>query len=156
MRTWILALLLAGCAAPDRTTSTMSNLPQPSALHPAELVGFLATSDSARSRAFYVDKLGFRVRSEDGIALVLDADGRMIRVQKAREHVPRPYTVLGWNVADIEAAVARLAKAGVRCELFGFPGQDARGIMTFEDGTRVAWFKDPDGNILSVAQIAGL
>ena len=87
------------------------------------------------------------------MALVLDADGRMIRVQKAREHTPRPYTVLGWNVPDIEAAVTRLAAAGVGCERFGFPGQDERGIMTFTDGTRVAWFKDPDANVLSVAQM---
>jgi predicted enzyme related to lactoylglutathione lyase len=62
--------------------------------------------------------------------------------------------VLGWNVDDIEAAVARLAAAGVTCERYGFPGQDERGIMRFPDGTRVAWFKDPDGNVLSVAQMS--
>jgi catechol 2,3-dioxygenase-like lactoylglutathione lyase family enzyme len=131
----------------------MTEHSQASVLHPAELVGFLATADSVRCREFYTGKLGFRVESEDSMALVLNADGRMIRIQKAREHTPRPYTVLGWNVADIEAAVARLAAAGVSCERFGFPGQDERGIMTFSDGTRVAWFKDPDANILSVAQM---
>ncbi|MSR60874.1 MAG: hypothetical protein EXS08_00310 [Planctomycetes bacterium] len=61
--------------------------------------------------------------------------------------------MLGWNVADIEAALTRLATAGVRCERFGFPGQDERGIMTCADGARVAWFKDPDGNVLSLAQL---
>lgn len=128
---------------------------QDTLLHPARLVGFVVTNDAARARTFYVDKLGFRVRGEDRIALVLEAEGHMIRVQKSRDHAPRPYTVLGWNVADIEATVARMLAAGIACEHLGFPGQDARGIMTFEDGARVAWFKDPDGNLLSVAQIPG-
>jgi len=127
--------------------------PRSSTLFPAEMVGFVVTADAARSREFYEGKLGFRVLGEDRLALVLDADGRMLRVQKMREHTPKQYTILGWNVTDIEAAVARLGDAGVRCEFFGFPGQDERGIMTFEDTTRVAWFKDPDGNILSVAQM---
>ena len=122
-------------------------------LHPAEMVGFLVTSDAARCRAFFVDRLGFRFVGEDPYALVLAADGRMIRIQKAKSHEPRQGTVLGWNVRDIEAAVSRLAGAGVRCESYGFPGQDARGIMTFPDGARVAWFKDPDGNVLSLAQL---
>jgi predicted enzyme related to lactoylglutathione lyase len=124
-----------------------------SALHPAEMVGFLVTTDTARCRAFFVDKLGFRDVGEDESALVLEVDGRMLRVQKAKSHEPRPYTVLGWNVDDIEAALGRLVDAGVHFEQFGIPGQDTRGIMTFPDGARVAWFKDPDGNILSLAQL---
>lgn len=124
-----------------------------SALYPAEMVGFLVTSDVARCRSFFVDRLAFREVGEDPFALVLEADGRMIRVQKAKTHEPRPYTVLGWNVTDIEASRDRLAAAGVSFEQFGLPGQDARGIMTFSDGARVAWFKDPDGNILSIAQM---
>lgn len=122
-------------------------------LYPAEMCGFLVTRDAARCRAFYTERLGFRVRGEDPQALVLEADGRMLRVQKMPNHEPRPYTVLGWNVSDLDAAVARLAAAGVRCESFGFPGQDERGVMTFPDGSRVAWFKDPDGNVLSLAQL---
>ena len=110
----------------------------------------MVTNDSARCRAFFVDKLGFRAVGEDQWALVLEADGRMIRVQKGTTHEPRRTTVLGWNVSDIEAAVTRLGVAGVSCELYGFPGQDPRGIMTFPDGARVAWFKDPDGNVLSL------
>ena len=124
-----------------------------SLLSPAEMCGFLVTRDAARCRAFFEQKLGFRVVSEDALALVLDADGRMLRVQKGSTHEPRPYTVLGWNVRDIGATVARLAAAGVACERFGFPGQDERGIMRFADDTLVAWFKDPDGNVLSLAQM---
>jgi catechol 2,3-dioxygenase-like lactoylglutathione lyase family enzyme len=116
-------------------------------------VGFLVTTDVARCRAFFVDRLGFVEVGEDPYALVLDADGQRIRVQKAKQHEPRPYTVLGWRVDDVEATLTRLAAVDVACEQFGFPGQDARGIMSFPDGARVAWFKDPDGNTLSVAQM---
>jgi catechol 2,3-dioxygenase-like lactoylglutathione lyase family enzyme len=146
----ITLFLLAGCSTQE---TNMKSESRPSALHPAEMVGFLVTCDAARCRSFFVDQLGFREVSEDPFALVLEADGRMIRVQKAKTHEPRPYTVLGWNVKDIEAARNRLDAVGVRFEEFGFPGQDAHGIMTFPDGARVAWFKDPDGNTLSVAQL---
>ena len=88
------------------------------------------------------------------MAIILDAYGVPIRVQKMKQHKPQVFTILGWNVGDIEAAVTRLANAGVLCEKYGFPQQDERGTMTFPGGTRVAWFKDPDGNVLSVAQIA--
>jgi len=124
-----------------------------SVLHPAQLVGFAVTTDAARARAFYADKLGFRVAGEDAQALVLDADGSMLRLQKAREHTPRPYTVLGWNVRDLAATLARMAAAGVACERFPGLPLDEHGIMDFPDGTRLAWFKDPDGNVLSVAQM---
>jgi catechol 2,3-dioxygenase-like lactoylglutathione lyase family enzyme len=122
-------------------------------LQGARLVGFAVTTDAARCRAFYEGKLGLRVQSDDALALVFDAHGSMVRIQKARGHEPRPYTVLGWNVGDIEATVAALVAAGVVCEQYGFPGQDARGIASFPGGDRVAWFKDPDGNVLSVAQL---
>jgi catechol 2,3-dioxygenase-like lactoylglutathione lyase family enzyme len=143
-------VLLAGCATPK---GTMQKETRRSVLYPAEMVGFLITNDAARCREFFVDTLGFREVGEDPWALVLEADGRMIRVQKGTTHQALRSTVLGWNVADIEAAVTRLETAGVSCERYGFPGQDARGIMTFPDGARVAWFKDPDGNVLSVAQL---
>lgn len=124
-------------------------------LRGAEMVGFIVTNDAAKCRAFYEGRLGFRFASEDPFAIVFDAHGRMIRAQKASPQgfVARQGTVLGWNVADIEATATDLAAAGVALERFGFPGQDERGIMTFPDGARVAWFKDPDGNVLSVAQM---
>lgn len=152
-RTTILSIALALLASCSSLEHEMKKDTRATALHPAEMVGFLVTRDAARCRAFFADQLGFRVLGEDSMALVLEADGRMIRVQKMPNHEPRPYTVLGWNVSDIDAAVERLAAAGVLCERFGFTGQDERGIMGFSDGTRVAWFKDPDGNVLSVAQM---
>jgi catechol 2,3-dioxygenase-like lactoylglutathione lyase family enzyme len=125
---------------------------QDSPLGAARLCGFAATSDGEKSRHFYEGALGLRVVSDDAMALVLDANGQMVRVQKLKKHSPQPFTVLGWNVADIATTVRMLASRGVPCEHFGFPFQDAEGIAAFPDGTRVAWFKDPDGNVLSIAQ----
>jgi catechol 2,3-dioxygenase-like lactoylglutathione lyase family enzyme len=122
-------------------------------LEGGRLVGFAATTDAGRSRAFYEGKLGLRVTEDGPLAMVLDAGGSMIRVQKLKAHQPQPFTVLGWNVNDLSATVAALARAGVSCEHYAFPFQDALGIATFPDGAKVAWLKDPDGNILSVAQL---
>jgi len=120
---------------------------------PGKLMGFVTTSNASSSRGFYEGKLGCRFVSEDPQALMFDADGHVIRLQKAAQHTPARGTVLGWTVPDIGAAVAGLAAKGVPCERFGFPGQDERGVMRFPDGAQVAWFKDPDGNVLSVSQL---
>ena len=122
-------------------------------LQGAKLVGFAATTDAARCRAFYEGKLGLRVVEDDALALVLDASGSMIRIQKLKEHRPQPFTVLGWNVEDMEATIAALGAAGVAPEHYGFPFQDARGVASFPNGAQVAWIKDPDGNVLSVAKL---
>jgi catechol 2,3-dioxygenase-like lactoylglutathione lyase family enzyme len=98
--------------------------------------------------------LGLSVRYEDGFALVLDAKGTMLRVQKVQQVEPRPYTVLGWEVADGASVARRLAEAGVKCERFEGLPQDELGIWTTPDGSRVAWFRDPDGNLLSLTQFA--
>jgi catechol 2,3-dioxygenase-like lactoylglutathione lyase family enzyme len=127
-------------------------IPSLPAVESGKLCGFAATVDATSSRQFYEGKLGFRVVSDDGMALVLEANGQMIRIQKMKKHTPQPFTVLGWNVPDIEATVRALGSRGVPCEHYGFPLQDAQGIAAFPDGTRVAWFNDPDGNILSIAQ----
>jgi len=131
----------------------MPNDESNSPLQGARLVGFAATTDSAKARAFYEGKLGLRVAEDDAMALVLDSNGSMIRIQKLKEHRPQQFTVLGWNVADMDATVTALAKAGVAPEQYGFPFQDARGVATFPNGAKVAWLKDPDGNIVSVAQL---
>jgi catechol 2,3-dioxygenase-like lactoylglutathione lyase family enzyme len=124
----------------------------PFALADAELVSFLATTAVARCRQFYEQKLGLQVVHEEIRSLTLLANGRPVRVQLVARHTPQQFTVLGWNVKDIDATVAALAAAGVRCEMFGSFPQSPEGIATFPDGARVAWFKDPDGNVLSVSQ----
>ncbi len=118
----------------------------------AKLVAFVATRDAARARRFYGETLGLRVVSEDDFALVLDANGTTVRVAKVEAVALAPYTVLGWEVCDITATVAALGKQGVVFERYAFLEQDARGIWTAPGGARVAWFKDPDGNVLSVSQ----
>jgi len=110
-------------------------------------------TDGERAQAFYVDKLGLTFVQDDGFAIVLDANGNMLRLTKMKEVKPQPFTVLGWEVPNIGDAVRDLQARGVAFERFhDFMKQDDLGIWTAPDGTRVAWFKDPDGNILSVSQ----
>jgi catechol 2,3-dioxygenase-like lactoylglutathione lyase family enzyme len=117
-----------------------------------KLVTFVPTRDSAKARTFYEGTLGLRFIFEDAFALVLDANGIRVRVAKTPEFKPAPFTILGWEVQGIESVVADLMKKGVRFEKFGFPDQDDQGIWSAPGGARVAWFKDPDGNILSLSQ----
>ena len=114
------------------------------------LVAFTATTDGARSQGFYEGVLGLKVVSDDPFALVLDANGTELRVTKMREFRPQSHTVLGWSVDDIEAEVDTLASAGVAFQRYAGMEQDARGIWTSPAGARIAWFLDPDGNVLSL------
>jgi catechol 2,3-dioxygenase-like lactoylglutathione lyase family enzyme len=118
----------------------------------ANIVAFVPTRDAEKARAFYEDVLGIRFIKDDGFALVFDANGTMIRVAKAPEFKPFPFTLLGWQVSGIENVVRALKKKGVHFEIFGFFKQDELGIWTAPTGDKVAWFKDPDGNLLSVSQ----
>lgn len=146
-------LAIAACATTSTEKSNMPSNTQASPLSTAEMISFVATTDGESCRQFYEKKLGFKVLLDDARFLIFEIDGRRIRVQKLPEFTPQKFTILGWDVRDIDATVAKLASAGVKCELFPGAKQNERGIMDFPDGTRVAWFKDPDGNILSVAQM---
>ena len=109
--------------------------------------------DPERARAFYRDRLGLDLVSDElAFALVFDANGTMLRVTVVKELAPAGYTILGWRVQDIAAAATALANAGVEFQRYGGMEQDALGIWTAPGGTRVAWFKDPDGNVLSLSQ----
>lgn len=88
----------------------------------------------------------------NGFAMVPDANRIRVRFSKVPNFTPAPFTILGWKVSDIEAAVSELQGRGVQFERFGFFEQDALGIWTAPSGDKVAWFKDPDGNVLSVSQ----
>jgi catechol 2,3-dioxygenase-like lactoylglutathione lyase family enzyme len=118
------------------------------------IIAFVPTRDADKARAFYEGVLGLRFIKDDGFALVFDANGIMVRVAKGQQFTPAPYTILGWEVSDIENEVRSLQKKGVHFEIFGFFKQDDLGIWTAPTGDKVAWFKDPDGNILSVSQHA--
>ena len=121
-------------------------------LSDAKLVAFVPTTDFARARAFYAGVLALPVVSEDDFALVLDARGTTVRVTKVEALRAAPYTILGWEVADIRELAAALAARGVVFERYPWFEQDPLGIWTAPSGHRVAWFKDPDGNVLSVSQ----
>jgi catechol 2,3-dioxygenase-like lactoylglutathione lyase family enzyme len=116
------------------------------------IVAFLPIRDSEKARAFYEGLLGLRFVKDDGFALVFDANGIMVRATKMKDVTPAQFTVLGWQVNNIEDIVGALEKKGVHFEIFGFFKQDELGIWTAPTGDKVAWFKDPDGNILSVSQ----
>lgn len=120
------------------------------------IVAFVATTDPARAKAFYRDVLGLLLISEDEYAVVFDAHGIMLRVAIAGEVVLAPYTVLGWQVSDIDATVRGLAAKGVKFERYAWreqaKEQDDLGIWSAPSGAKVAWFKDPDGNLLSVSR----
>ena len=118
----------------------------------SKVIGFVPTKDSTTARAFYEGKLGFRFVSDDPFALVLRAGETMIRIAKAQSFTPAPYTVLGWEVRDIEAVVRWLQGRGVVFEKYPFVQDQELGIWTAPGGNKVAWFKDPDGNVLSVSQ----
>ena len=117
-----------------------------------DVVTFLPTTDYARARAFFVDLLGLRFVSQDDFALVLDANGIMLRVTKVRDHHPWHQTILGWKVTDIGNVASALAAKGVTFERFSFLEQDEHGVWTAPGGDKVAWFKDPDGNVLSLSE----
>ena len=118
----------------------------------SKIIAFVPTTDPLRSRAFYEGILGLHFVKDDGFALVFDANGIMVRVAKGRDFKPAQYTILGWQVTDIENALPEIAMKGVRFEQFGLPGQDKMGIWTAPNGDKVAWFKDPDGNTLGISQ----
>ncbi len=117
------------------------------------IVAFVPTKDSEKAKAFYEGVLGLRFVSDDGFALVFDANGIMVRVAKVPpQFTPAQFTILGWQVTGIEKVVAGLQAKGVQFERYGFLKQDKLGIWTAPSGDKVAWFKDPDGNVLSVSQ----
>jgi catechol 2,3-dioxygenase-like lactoylglutathione lyase family enzyme len=121
-------------------------------LSASKLIGFVPTRDSKRSREFYEGKLGFQSVSDDQFALVMQAGESMIRIAKAADFTPAQYTVMGWEVADIEAMVKWLGGRGVAFEKYPFVQDQESGIWTTPNGDKVAWFKDPDGNVLSLSQ----
>lgn len=121
-------------------------------LQEQELIAFVATRNAARAKAFYADALGLRFVADEPVALVFDAHGTMLRIQKVDSHAALPYTALGWRVADIAAEVDALTARGVHFERYEGFEQDARGVWSAPSGAKVAWFKDPDDNVLSLTQ----
>ena len=123
-----------------------------SALKSAKVMGFVPTKDPKKARVFFEDVLGLKFVVDDKFALVFDANGTTIRVVTVKDFTPFQFTILGWEVSEIEKVVAGLQEKGVKFERFSFMEQDKLGIWAAPGGAKVAWFKDPDGNVLSVSQ----
>jgi catechol 2,3-dioxygenase-like lactoylglutathione lyase family enzyme len=126
---------------------------QLSGLGKYNIIGFVSIVDVPRAKAFYRDTLGLRlIMEEPPFALVFDANGIMLRLGMAKEIAPAHGTVLGWQVPEITATVKNLAIAGVSFERYEGMDQDELSIWTSPTGAKVAWFKDPDGNTLSISE----
>lgn len=123
-------------------------------LRSSRVVGFVATTRPAEARQFYQLSLGLKLLEESPFALVFACGDTTVRVQKVEELVAPPYTSLGWEVEDIAETVRQLVVNGIEFQQFeGLPQNDA-GIWSTPDGAQIAWFRDPDGNTLSLTQLA--
>lgn len=116
------------------------------------IMAFVATADAAKARPFYEDVLGLSVRSSDAYGINFGQGGHYLRMSVIRDFKPAPYSVLSWVVEDIQKMIAALVVKGVVFERYEGLGQDDAGIWAAPDGTKVAWFKDTDQNVLSLTQ----
>jgi catechol 2,3-dioxygenase-like lactoylglutathione lyase family enzyme len=120
----------------------------------ARPVAFVAVTDRLQARDFYQGTLGLDLVADEPFALVFDLGGVPLRLALVDRLEPQPFTVLGWQVDDIDATVRRLTSAGVVFEEYESLDQDPQGTWRSPFGARIAWFKDPDGNVLSVTQVS--
>jgi catechol 2,3-dioxygenase-like lactoylglutathione lyase family enzyme len=118
----------------------------------ASPIAFLPSTDLDRSRRFFADRLGLAVEEVTPFACVVRVGTTMLRVTKVNNLSPQPFTVFGWEVPDIHAVVADLGGAGITCVRYDGMDQDTAGVWTTPGGDRIAWFRDPDGNTLSLTQ----
>lgn len=121
-------------------------------LERSALIGFVGVSDLDRARRFYGDTLGLPITDESPFALVADANGTMLRLTAVEQPAAAPYTVLGWDVADIGSMIDQLTARGVQFTRYEGMVQDERGIWTAPGGAKIAWLLDPDGNNLSLTE----
>ena len=116
------------------------------------MAAFIPSTDLERSRDFYVDVLGLELFDLNPYACVLNGLGATLRVTKVDDFAAQPFTVLGWTVADIHAEVTDLAGRGVEFHRYAGMSQDESGVWAAPGGAMIAWFRDPDGNVLSLSQ----
>jgi predicted enzyme related to lactoylglutathione lyase len=115
-----------------------------------KIKAFIPTANPAKSKTFYNVIVGLDLLAEDDYGMEFNANGTVLRVNFVKELKPHPFTVLGWTVKDIASEIRSLNRNGITCERYQFLVQDHLGIWTSPNGTKVAWFNDPDGNILSL------
>ena len=122
----------------------------------ATVTAFLATTNGPRARQFYATTMGLPLKTDDEFALAFDAGGIELRVQKVQAFDPQPFTALGWRVSNVGKTIAALTRKGIRFERYPFLKQDEQGVWQAPSGARVAWFKDPDGNLLSLTEVGAV
>lgn len=116
------------------------------------LVAFIATADANRARAFYEGVLGLTFVADHGQLLVFDSGPSRLMIERVDAVTPRSGTVLGWNVKDLRRRIHDLMARGVVFERFEGMDQDDLGVWRPAGAdSGVAWFKDPDGNLLSLS-----
>lgn len=113
---------------------------------------FIAATNPEKVKLFYRDILGLMLLSVDEYGLEFDVNGTLLRVALVKEFKPQPFTVLGWNVDDIYSIIKSLNDQHIFCEKYDFLSQDDSGVWVSPNGSKVAWFKDPDGNVLSLTE----
>jgi len=119
-----------------------------------EVMAFVATTQPEKARTFYCDLLGLPLEDDSPFALVVRTANATLRIQKVQAFTPLPFTVLGWKVGNIQSTVNQLLAKGVKFERFEGMTQDESGIWVSPGGAKVCWFKDPDGNVLSLTQVS--
>ena len=117
-----------------------------------KLKAFIPTINPEKAKRFYMDILGLTLLSEDNYALEFNANGTLLRITTVEKLNPHPFTVLGWNVDNIVFLIESLVNKGVVFERYNFFEQDKLGIWSSPSGAKVAWFKDTDGNLLSLTE----
>ncbi|MEM8635151.1 MAG: VOC family protein [Pseudomonadota bacterium] len=116
------------------------------------LYTFVPVADGDRAKLFYEDVLGLTLLEDTPFAVVFKVPGGTLRLAKTPNFAPQPFSLISWVVDDIEAEMSALSANGVTFEFFEGLPQDGQGIWTVPDGAKVCWFKDPDGNLLSLSQ----
>src|SRR5258707_1232263 len=122
-------------------------------LYDMKIKAFAPTTKPGEAKEFYRDILGLKLLSEDDYALEFDANGVLLRISIVPELKPQAFTILGWNVPDISSIIQSLNQKGIVCKKYDFMEQDSLGIWTSPGGSKVAWFNDPDGNVLSLTEV---
>jgi predicted enzyme related to lactoylglutathione lyase len=133
-------------------THTTKQIEEDSMLGSMKPIAFIPSEKASRARPFYEGVLGLRFVSEDQFAVVLDANGIMLRIVNVPDFKPASFTILGWEAPDIEAVIRSLQEKGVQFQRYSGMEQDVFGIWHSPSGSKVAWFKDLDGNVLSLTE----
>jgi catechol 2,3-dioxygenase-like lactoylglutathione lyase family enzyme len=125
-------------------------------LEGAQFIGFIPVAEMALARAFYVSTLELPVIDDSPFALVVETGGTSVRITPVGEFTPHPFTIAGWDVDDIDATITVLVDRGVIFNRYDGMEQRANGVWEAPGGDLVAWFKDPDGNTLSLTEFTRL